>query len=96
MTTLEKIRAEQAELFKASGLINTFVCYEALNIIAKYAKQEPTDEWQNGYDMAWEEATVFYEKDEPTSPCDLCRFNPPSSADGKPCTICPAERREND
>lgn len=24
------------------------------------------------------------------SPCDLCKFNPPSSTDGKPCTICPA------
>ena len=23
--------------------------------------------------------------------CDLCRFNPPSSTDGKPCTMCPAE-----
>lgn len=25
------------------------------------------------------------------SPCDLCRFNPPSAGDGKPCTMCPAE-----
>ncbi|MBR6984645.1 MAG: hypothetical protein IKH75_14190 [Ruminococcus sp.] len=24
-------------------------------------------------------------------PCDACRFNPPSSANGKPCTMCPAE-----
>ena len=29
---------------------------------------------------------------EPT-PCDVCRYNPPSSTDGNPCTICPAERR---
>ena len=29
----------------------------------------------------------------PKSPCDLCRYNPPSSADGKPCTMCPAEGR---
>lgn len=27
-------------------------------------------------------------------PCDLCRFGPPSSGDGKPCTICPAEAKE--
>lgn len=27
---------------------------------------------------------------EPTSPCDVCRYNPPSSGDGKPCTMCPA------
>ena len=25
------------------------------------------------------------------SPCILCRFNPPSSSDGKPCCMCPAE-----
>ena len=29
-----------------------------------------------------------------TSPCDLCRFSPPSSTDGKPCVMCVAERRE--
>ena len=23
-------------------------------------------------------------------PCDLCMYNPPSSADGKPCSMCPA------
>ena len=23
--------------------------------------------------------------------CDLCKFNPPSSTDGNPCTMCPAE-----
>lgn len=28
----------------------------------------------------------------PLHPCELCRFNPPSSGDGKPCTMCPAER----
>ena len=27
---------------------------------------------------------------EQTSPCDLCRYNPPSSGDGKPCSMCPA------
>lgn len=30
---------------------------------------------------------------ESTSPCDSCRFNPPGYGDGKPCTMCPAERR---
>lgn len=28
------------------------------------------------------------------TPCDVCRHNPPSSMDGKPCCVCPAERRE--
>lgn len=27
---------------------------------------------------------------EHTIPCDLCGYNPPSSFDGKPCTMCPA------
>ena len=24
------------------------------------------------------------------TPCDVCRYGPPSCADGKPCTMCPA------
>lgn len=24
------------------------------------------------------------------TPCDVCKYNPPSSRDGKPCLICPA------
>ena len=30
---------------------------------------------------------------DPTYPCDLCVYNPPSSLDGKPCTFCPATGR---
>lgn len=26
----------------------------------------------------------------PQTPCDLCKYDPPSSFDGKPCTMCPA------
>ena len=29
-------------------------------------------------------------------PCDVCRFAPPSSGDGKPCTVCPAEGNGGD
>lgn len=28
------------------------------------------------------------------SPCDLCRYNPPSSMGGKPCSVCPASAAE--
>lgn len=126
MTTLEKIRAEITELFKASGVSNSSLCFAVLQLFDKYAEQEPsrdikeiaeimkcgadaetkckmisniltakphyfaeqepTDEWQNGYDMAWEEAEVFYEKEEPQSPCDLCRYD---YLDGV-CGDCPA------
>ena len=27
---------------------------------------------------------------EPLTPCDACRYSPPSSCDGKPCVMCPA------
>jgi hypothetical protein len=27
------------------------------------------------------------------TPCDACAYNPPSSLDGKPCTMCPASAR---
>lgn len=36
---------------------------------------------------------ITYASAQPT-PCDVCRHNPPSSMDGKPCCVCPAERRE--
>lgn len=26
----------------------------------------------------------------PQTPCGLCMYNPPSSRDGKPCSVCPA------
>ena len=28
------------------------------------------------------------------TPCDLCRYAPPSSSDGKPCCMCPVEDKE--
>lgn len=43
-----------------------------------------TDEWVQAYEMA---IAALRER---KSPCDLCRYNPPSSCDGKPCTMCPA------
>ena len=27
------------------------------------------------------------------TPCDLCKFNPPTSGDGKPCFMCPAQAK---
>ena len=35
-------------------------------------------------------AEALKERAERKSPCDLCAYNPPSSCDGKPCTMCPA------
>lgn len=30
---------------------------------------------------------------EGVTPCTFCRFNPPSSCDGKPCCVCPADKK---
>lgn len=46
----------------------------------------------NGYTEGLKDSSKVEQK--PFGPCDLCRFNPPSSADGKPCTMCPAESEE--
>lgn len=27
------------------------------------------------------------------TPCDLCKFNPPTSSDGSPCSMCPAQAK---
>lgn len=40
-----------------------------------------------------ENAHTITQPNEPTYPCDLCVYNPPSSLDGKPCTFCPATGR---
>ncbi len=34
-----------------------------------------------------------YRKQSDLTPCDVCIFNPPSSYDGKPCTVCPAQAK---
>ncbi len=42
--------------------------------------------------------TAFVEK-APTvnlSPCDVCAYSPPSSGDGKPCSMCPAVKKVED
>lgn len=40
-----------------------------------------------------ENAPTLTPPNEPLTPCDVCRFSPPSSGDGKPCCLCPADRR---
>ena len=36
-----------------------------------------------------------YRKQSNATPCDNCRFNPPSSGDNKPCSVCPAQAKQN-
>lgn len=50
----------------------------------------------NCYNANW---IVSFIEDQPTvnlSPCDVCAYSPPSSGDGKPCSMCPAVKKEED
>ena len=37
-----------------------------------------------------------YAEQEPKTVCDLCVYETPSSSDGKPCTMCPAETKRGE
>lgn len=63
-----------------------------------YAEFDRQDICDGSQDRDWlmrciEEAPTLTQPNEPTYPCDLCVYNPPSSLDGKPCTFCPATGR---
>lgn len=42
--------------------------------------------------LAHAEATE--KKIQQLTPCDRCAYDPPSSGDGKPCSFCPASKKE--
>lgn len=69
------------------------MCKEREELTAKVARLEAENRAKEQY-IAETIGKVIKERDE--SPCDLCRFNPPSCLDGKPCTICPAVRRQSE
>ena len=48
--------------------------------------------WQGAMQLLYDMPTLT-PPNEALTPCDVCRFSPPSSGDGKPCCMCPAERR---
>lgn len=59
-------------------------------------------EFMDGSDTAYtsreidrfiEDMPTLTPPNEPLTPCDVCRFSPPSSGDGKPCCLCPADCR---
>lgn len=50
----------------------------------------------NSYNADW---IVSFIEGQPTAhllPCDVCAYNPPSSGDGKPCSMCPAVKKEEE
>ena len=74
--------------------------YEELKSIRDTLTQHEDIQICNGQLVVFQEALMCI-KNAPTvevakTPCDLCRYNPPSSFNDKPCTLCVAERRTED
>lgn len=57
--------------------------------ITQYRFIDVTDNQPIDFDLE-EVDCVYREVKNDKSPCDLCRYNPPSSGDDKPCSMCPA------
>ena len=71
------------ELYRIEKLLDTDIVRQdkvALNLLEQVL-----------YDI--QHVPTLTQPNEPTYPCDLCVYNPPSSLDGKPCTFCPATGR---
>lgn len=64
----------------------------AIGALAEYRKLGPINRFRELAQADREGRVVVL--DERKSPCDLCVYNPPSSLDGKPCTMCPAAAKD--
>lgn len=53
-----------------------------------------TPEWAKQIEVHTAAVAALREREKLKTPCELCRYNPPSSSDGKPCTMCPATPKE--
>lgn len=68
--------------------------------ISEWLGQPGNGDYYSGYDAALcavqdliADTPTLTPPNEPLTPCDVCRFSPPSSGDGKPCCLCPADCR---
>ena len=55
----------------------------------RYQNKDQLD-YEDALWMAIHALRKLDEQENAKTPCDLCCYNPPSSRDGKPCTMCPA------
>lgn len=83
-----KIILGKKECFSAVELYEMYGVSYNSQVLYEYTAQDALSAY-----MEWSEKQKD-SKQEKTSPCSVCRFNPPSFGDGKPCTMCPAEGSE--
>ena len=80
-----------------NDLISRQAAIDALAKFVPYAIcDESTESYTNGLTDAYNLILQLPSVQPELSPCDVCRYYPPSSMDGKLCTICPAERKNNE
>lgn len=85
-------REESARILDPETSIETF--HEYANYrrsVGNYKWLEAVNEASNMGAAALRELDA---QERAKTPCDLCRYNPPSSRDGEPCTMCPASPAE--
>ena len=79
---------------EAANILDPETTLEVYAKISYYGGFEGENVWQDAVNEACRMgAAALREMDaqeKPKTPCDLCLYNPPSSRDGKPCTMCPA------
>lgn len=62
---------------------------EAIEILVNHTQYKC-----NGNDLVALDMAIEALEPKPISPCNVCRYNPPGSGDGKPCSMCPAQAIE--
>lgn len=92
-------KEKQIELLEKQLAFWKHHCTELANELKK--EEEIANHYAEMLDKTEEELNTEREKNEKQGyrkqseliPCDCCRFNPPSSTDGKPCSVCPAQAK---
>ena len=91
MSEAEKRRKDRKELYELLHAIepakNEDIARRAISI-ADYYLIKAENQAKHIQDLE-----ARYNK---STPCDVCKYNPPSCSKGKPCTMCPAERKEGE
>ena len=79
---------------EAAKILDPETTLDAYAKISYYGGFEGESTWQDAVNeacrMGAEALRALDAQEKPKTPCDLCLYNPPSSGDGKPCTMCPA------
>lgn len=53
--------------------------------------EDSTEEAKNAWNRRSDNTSCRKQRN--LTPCDCCKFNPPSIGNGKPCSVCPAQAK---